>query len=389
MGLTIAASLGVSGCSSRGEVPTGERLERIHRSPQYRDGRFVNPLPRWQGALGSTLWKWVRGTKHSTPDGKLPIVARSAADFERAPRDGLRVTWLGHSTLLLEIEGARFLLDPMWSKRASPFSFIGPKRFHRAPLPLEELLRLPIDAVVISHDHYDHLDEETIIALGRTKARFFVPLGVGAHLERWGIRADRIREFDWWQEERIGTIAITATPSRHFSGRWITSGWQDSTLWSGWSFRGPKRSAYYSGDTAMFPGFKEIGRRLGPFDITMIEVGQYNPMWPDVHLGPEQAVQAHREVRGRVLLPVHWSTFDLALHTWIEPAERTLRAARDELTVVTPRPGESVEPTNPPKYARWWPALPWKTGREVPIVSTGLVPPPQAARLATGRAGGR
>ena len=371
---------GATGCSSRGAVPEGERLTRIRRSPQFKDGHFTNALPRWQATVVSILWSWLRGSEHSAPKGELPIVPRTAAEFAAVPQDGLRITWLGHSTVLLEMEGSRFLLDPMWSKRASPFSFLGPKRFHPAPLPLDEVVRLKIDAVVISHDHYDHLDEHTVRELSRrTGARFLVPLGIGAHLERWGIPKHRFREFDWWEEIRIGSVTVTSTPSRHFSGRWITSAWRDSTLWTGWAFRGARRSAYYSGDTAMFPGFKEIGKRLGPFDVTMIEVGQYNPMWPDVHLGPEQAIQAHRDVGGRLLLPVHWSTFELSLHTWTEPMERTLKAARDELRVAAPRPGESVLPLGSIKLARWWPSLPWKTAREVPIVSTGLSPPPQAA----------
>ncbi len=367
----LLASLALATCSGRGAIPQGERRERFLKSPQFREGRFQNPLPRWQAGYASILWMWIKGSEHSSPETEPPIQTRTAADFATPPADGLRVTWLGHSTVLLEIEGVRVLLDPVWSRRASPLAWIGPTRFHPAPLPMEELLRMGIDAVAISHDHYDHLDRDTIRALAKTKAVFLVPLGVGAHLERWGVPTGRIREFDWWEETNIGPVRVTATPSRHFSGRWITARWQDSTLWSGWAFRGRQRSAYYSGDTAMFPGFREIGRRLGPFDVTLIEVGQYNPKWPDVHLGPEQAVQAHRDVRGRVLVPVHWSTFELSLHTWTEPVERTLAAARD-LVVFTPRPGQSVEPLRPPQTARWWPQLPWKTASEVPIVSTGL-----------------
>ena len=235
------------------------------------------------------------------------------------------------------------------------------------------MLRVKFHAVVISHDHYDHLDYKTILMLAKTGVRFIVPLGVGAHLAGWGIKEERITELDWWGETKEGSVVLTAVPSRHFSGRELDRGDLDRTLWSGWAFRGPRHRAYYSGDTGKFPGFKEIGRRLGPFDLTMIEVGAYNSMWPDVHLGPEHAVQAHIDVRGRTLLPVHWGTFNLSLHTWIEPMERTLAAARKRgVTVAAPRPGESVEPGTPRNVVRWWPRIPWKTAREAPIRPTGL-----------------
>jgi L-ascorbate metabolism protein UlaG (beta-lactamase superfamily) len=236
-------------------------------------------------------------------------------------------------------------------------------------LPLDQLP--PVDAVLLSHDHYDHLDEPSIRVLNQRVPAFVVPLGIGAHLQYWGVPAAKIRELDWWGQTRVGEIELTATPARHFSGRSLSDA--DKTLWAGWSLRGPRHRVYYSGDTAMFPGFKEIGARLGPFDATLIEVGAYDRMWADVHLGPEQAVQAHRDVQGKLMLPVHWGTFNLALHAWTEPVERLLvAAARASVNVVVPRPGESIEPSKPPPPAPWWPKVPWQTAAEHPVVSSGL-----------------
>ncbi|MGB1016417.1 MAG: MBL fold metallo-hydrolase, partial [Nannocystaceae bacterium] len=227
----------------------------------------------------------------------------------------------------------------------------------------------------ISHDHYDHLDSATIHALAHKIPRFFVPLGVGSHLEYWGVDPANVTELDWWDTQTINGVAIHATPARHFSGRGLHD--RDATLWASWSLIGPKHRAFFSGDTAMFPGFKQIGDRLGPFDVTMIESGAYNRRWVDVHLGPEQAVQAHIDLQGRLLMPVHWGTFDLALHGWTEPAERLLAAATDlGVTVAVPKPGGSVEPGNPPPAVAWWPDIPWTPVAQDPVFSTGLPPRP-------------
>jgi len=229
--------------------------------------------------------------------------------------------------------------------------------------------------VLISHDHYDHLDHETITALGDRVPRYLVPLGVGAHLEHWGVPASRITELDWWGETEVGDLKLVATPARHASGRALTFSDQDKTLWSGWAIIGPNHRVYYSGDTAMFPELEQIGERLGPFDATMIETGAYNPLWVDVHMGPEQAIIAHQLVRGKLFIPVHWGTFNLASHNWTEPVERALLAAeREGVSASTPRPGESVEPKTATGPFRWWPKVPWKTASENPVMSTGLSP---------------
>jgi L-ascorbate metabolism protein UlaG (beta-lactamase superfamily) len=354
--------------SALGTTPNGARLERIARSKQYRNDRFVDTIPRVEPDLWEATRRWLAGEKFSQPTSPLPIVLRSAADFATPLASGVRITWFGHSSLLVEIEGRRVLFDPVWSERCSPSQFVGPKRFHTPPLSLAELPRL--DVVAISHDHYDHLDYATIRALKERDLTFVVPLGVGAHLEYWGVDPKRIRELDWWEETRVAGLTLVATPARHFSGRGLGA---DRTLWSGWALIGETRRVFYSGDTAMFEGFRQIGERLGPFDATLIEAGAYNALWADVHLGPEQAVAAHQAVRGRVMLPVHWGTFDLALHSWVEPIERVIAAGRAaNVTVVTPRPGESVDPEHPAPPARWWPKLPWKTAQQAPVVSSGL-----------------
>jgi L-ascorbate metabolism protein UlaG (beta-lactamase superfamily) len=318
------------------------------------------------------LGRWIRGAAHTVPTEPLPVVDPTAADLASAPASGLRVTWLGHSTLLVAIGGQRILIDPVWSERASPFSWAGPSRFHAPPLALADLPTL--DAVVISHDHYDHLDHRTIQALSERVPRFNVPLGVGAHLEEWGVDPARIIELDWWQETALGDLTITATPARHFSGRTVTRRDEDATLWAGWVFAGATHRVYYSGDTSLFPELVEIGERLGPFDLTLIESGAYDAMWADVHLGPEQAVLAHRMLGGKLMIPVHWGLFDLALHGWTEPVERVIAAAEAAgVAVATPRPGASIDVDGATLRAtRWWPDVAWKTALEEPVVSSGL-----------------
>ena len=351
----------------------GRAREAIEASPQWRDGRFRNRLDRHDAPFLKILAHWARGGEHTAPDEPPPMEPRTTADYASPPPTGLRITWLGHSTSLVEIDGHRVLLDPVWSDRVSPVRWAGPTRFHRPPIPLAEFPA--VDAVLVSHDHYDHLDQDTITALARHAPLFVVPLGVGAYLERWGVPLKQIVELDWWGEAPIGSLTVTATPARHFSGRSMRPSDRDATLWAGWAIRGPGHRVYFSGDTAMSPEFGEIGRRLGPFDASLIEVGAYDAHWSDVHLGPEQAIAAHWLVRGGggVLIPVHWGTFDLALHPWTEPVERLAAAAsRAGVRLAIPRPGGMVIPSAPPPVSRWWPDLPWRTAEQAPIVSSGM-----------------
>jgi L-ascorbate metabolism protein UlaG (beta-lactamase superfamily) len=364
----VLGALLANGCAAFGSRATGARHARMARSPQWRRDHFVNPQPLindWRQAVTSML----DSSPDAEPSAPVPVVTPDPRTFATPPGSGLRVTWMGHSTTLLELDGARILTDPVWSTSVSPVAGFGPTRWYPPPIALADLP--PIDAVVISHDHYDHLDYPTIAAMKSWKTRFIVPLGVGAHLARWGIPESRIVELDWWQRIRVGAIEVVCTPARHASGRTLVD--DDAKLWAGWALLGEAHRVYFSGDSGLFPALAEIGARLGPFDLTMIEIGQYDRAWPDWHMGPEQAVRAHQMVQGRVLLPVHWAAMSLAPHGWTEPIERVVAAARRAgITLVTPRPGASLEAGDPPTARRWWPRLRWRTAAEDPIVSSQM-----------------
>jgi L-ascorbate metabolism protein UlaG (beta-lactamase superfamily) len=365
--VVLVAGLASTGwLDALGAAASGDRLARIQRSPNFRDGAFRNTDTTFlglQGGTGPMLKRWLFGREQRTPPGPIPIVARRRADFATPPASGLRVTWLGHSTVLVEIDGARILFDPVWARRASPSSLVGPRRFHEPPLPLSELP--PLDVILASHDHYDHLDRGVIRAIVRDPAqagaRFVVPLGVGAHLEQWGVPAARITELDWWDSTTVGSLSITATPARHFSGRGLSD--RNHTLWASFAVAGATHRVFHSGDTGPFAGFIEIGNRLGPFDVTLVKIGAYGEGWPDIHLTPEQAVDAHAKLRGRALLPIHWGTFNLAFHAWDEPAERVVVAAASGVRLIMPRPGESVEPARDTAMVAWWRGVRAGSGR--------------------------
>ncbi len=366
--LLCVLAIVVDGWQAFGKAAEGSRRARMEQSPQWRDGQFHNPQPLFNDAWGMFA-AMSHASGHITPATAPPSVTLDPQLLKQAPASGLRVTWFGHSSILIEIDGQRVLTDPMWGERASPVSWLGPKRWYPPAIALADLP--PVDVVVISHDHYDHLDYSTIRAIKDWPTKFVVPLGIGAHLEYWGVSPMQIVELDWWEHTQVGGLAVVCTPARHASGRVLFD--NDAKLWAGWAFLGSKHRAYFSGDTGLFPGMKEIGERLGPFDVTMIETGQYHRSWPDWHIGPEQAVEAHQLVRGRVMLPVHWALLGLAFHGWTEPVERSVaEAERRQQTLLTPRPGESVEPTGPLKLARWWPEVAWETAQEHPIVSTQL-----------------
>jgi L-ascorbate metabolism protein UlaG (beta-lactamase superfamily) len=339
----------------------------MERSPNWKGGRFVNPEPMENDMLRALLGI-VNASQFTTPDAPVPTAQVDPKRFETPPATGLRVTWFGHSSFLVEIEGHRVLVDPHWSPRTSPMTWSGPKRWYGPLVALGDLP--PPDAVVISHDHYDHLDYRTVAAMKDWHTTFVVPLGVGSHLEYWGVPAGRIVELDWWERTTVAGLEIVATPARHISGRTFGIG-DAGTLWSGFALIGREHRAYCSGDTGLFPGIKEIGDKLGPFDVTMIEAGEYGRWWSDWHLGPEQAVRTHQLVRGRVLIPAHWGMFTLAYHTWTEPVERVLvAAAKSGVTAAAPMPGQSIEPLALPPLVRWWPQLPGRNAEEDPIVSS-------------------
>ena len=325
-------------------------------SPNYRGGVFHNLEPSSSIRMNveenrMVLFELFAGGSRSRPAGGIPMA-------EPAPRgraQPLAVTWLGHATALLEIDGYRVLTDPVWSDRCSPSRALGPQRLHPPPLPLEALPAL--DAVVISHDHYDHLDMDTVRSLARTqRATFVTALGVGAHLRAWGIPARRIVELDWHSSFQIEDLSLTATPARHLSGRFLS---RNNTLWSSWVIAGPQHRAFFGGDTGPTRSFADIGAQHGPFDLTLLPIGAYNKLWPDIHMNPEDAVAAHGDLNGDaaggILVPIHWGTFRLAPHHWAEPADRLVEAAASAgIDIAVPKPGGRVESGGAATIERWW-----------------------------------
>ncbi len=337
-----------------GSRAEGERLSRMQSSKHYENGVFVNTQPTtlMTGSNWTLMRRWLFERAERTPRDALAFPAVDPARFDNSPVSRLRLTWLGHSTVLIEIDGQRVLTDPVFSERASPSRWLGPKRFFPPPLPLSGLPT--IDVVVISHDHYDHLDRKSILELDRVTQKFFVPLGVGAHLSGWGIDESKIVELDWWESGSYAGLEFTATPARHFSGRGLTD--RNSTEWCSWTIVGGQHRVFYSGDTGYSPVFKEIGKRFGPFDASLVEAGAYDALWKDIHLGPKNTLEVHRDLRARVLLPVHWGTFQLALHAWMEPIVRlrALANEHDDVRLAQPYPGESFEVDGVLPHSRWW-----------------------------------
>jgi L-ascorbate metabolism protein UlaG (beta-lactamase superfamily) len=341
---------------SLGTRATGERLERMKASPLWAGDRFQNVHPMLPNLRDPTvpmpsIKDFLLGGERRVPRGPLP--SRSPLEaWRRQPQSGLRVTWLGHSTMLIEIDGVRILTDPVWGPRASPSTLIGPKRFQPVPVPLSKMP--PVDAVVISHDHYDHLDYPTIRALAKTGIPFITSLGVGAHLEYWRIAPERIIELAWWESHTLPNtdVVVTAAPSQHFSGRGLKD--RNATLWSSMAMRSPNHSVFFSGDTGLTTEYRSIRERLGPFDLVMLEIGAFYPAWGDIHLGPDHAIEAHAMLGG-VFMPVHWGTFSLAMHAWDQPAERLLELApRAQAQLLMPRLGQPAEPAHAEGVEPWW-----------------------------------
>lgn len=362
----LAASLGLAATAGAAVATSGVLTalggrpdpEVLRSSPQYRDGTFHNARPaRWlpRGSTGDAVRSMLFSPGTRRPAGAVPLVGPSPDPPDRG--EELHVTWYGHASSLVEFGETRVLLDPVWSDRVSPARFAGPRRLHPVPHRLADLPRL--DAIVISHDHYDHLDLNTVLELTRLQAApFVVPLGVGAHLRAWDVPDERIVELDWHRRATFGPLTITATPAQHFSGRGFT---RNPTLWASWVLTSPHGRVFYSGDTGYCDAFADIGRDHGPFDLTLVQVGAYAPSWPDIHMTPEEGVATHRDVRGELLVPVHWGTFTLAPHAWAEPVERLLSAAaQHDVRVAVPRPGERLAVKAGPAARspeHWWRSL--------------------------------
>ncbi len=316
--------------------------------------KFQNPIPTEEATAGkmpAILWEYIINKAESVPLKKLGPFHTDAKVYDTPPASGLRVTWIGHSSLLIEVDGKRLLTDPVWSQRVSFTQLMGPKRFFDAPLPLDQLPIL--DGVILSHDHYDHCDMNTIKYLATKNVPFYTSLGVGQYLKKWGVQPQLINEMDWGDTVTLGDLSITTAPTRHFSGRGITN--RNETLWSAFVIKGHTHKIFFGADSGWFNGFTDIGEAYGPFDLTMLEIGAYGKNWPDIHMGPLSAMNAHIALKGKQMMPIHWGTFNLALHAWREPIEILLELAKKQnVTLFAPEPGKPTEVTGESSISRWW-----------------------------------
>lgn len=353
-GLLVIACAAVSGCAN----PEG--CDRFTGSPQFAaDTCLFRNAENPDARPSKPAWKiWGRFLTPAEP-GTRPVDPVPVRSLDRASLDALdpganHVIRLGHSSHLLKLRGKYWLIDPVFGERASPFSFAGPRRFHPPPLALGDLP--PIEGLILSHDHYDHLDRPTIEYLRERVQRYFVPLGVGARLQEMGVPAALIEQFDWWQSGSHDGVQLTAAPAQHFSGR--TLGDRNSTLWASWVIQSGDQRIFYSGDSGYFSGFRQIGERFGGFDLALMENGAYDDAWPSVHMTPEETVRAFEDLRGKVLFVVHNSTFDLAFHTWRDPLDRVAALAEARaLTLATPEIGEVLTIGRPRTNVLWWKSL--------------------------------
>lgn len=355
--LTLAYFAFVNFYPSFGGDISDERKERYRSSEQFKNDGFVNvkDVPK-EGSFSETFSIarkfFFEKVENGRPDKDLNVLkidATAVASYCKGPR----LIWFGHSAFLLQMDGKNILIDPMFGKVCAPHPWLGSERFYEElPLTIEQLPK--IDAVVISHDHYDHLDYESIEQLKSKVDAYFVPLGVGVHLEAWGIQSTKIKEMDWWQETTFQNIQFACTPAQHFSGRKLNNG--QSTLWASWVIKSDSTSLYFSGDSGYGPHFKQIGETYGPFDLAMMECGQYDKLWPDIHMFPEETAQAGIDVQAHTLMPIHWGAFQLALHTWTDPIERVSKKAEAlRIPLITPKIGEPIVIDELPKqYPIWW-----------------------------------
>ncbi|GAA4869170.1 MBL fold metallo-hydrolase [Kitasatospora terrestris] len=359
LALTAAAAAAGAVAWSLRDLPAafGRRPDpldpRVRNSPQFRDGVFHN-APSELARKGAerpdsdAVRRMLFERAGRVPSGPVPMARPEPVEQAAA---GVEVVWYGHASALVEVEGSRVLLDPIWSDRCSPAAQVGPKRLHPMPVELTELP--PVDAVLISHDHYDHLDMATVKRLvDLQSAPFAVPLGIGGHLRRWGVPEHRIIELDWDETCTLGELTLTLTSAHHFSGRGLT---RNTTLWGSWVIAGPSRKVFYTGDSGYFEGYARIGEQHGPFDAALVQVGAYDEAWADIHMTPEDAVRAHQDLRAELMIPVHWCTFNLGIHPWAEPIERLLAEAKQQaVPLAVPRPGQRVDVDSPPELDGWW-----------------------------------
>lgn len=321
-----------------------EQQKAYQKSEQFKDGKFNNtqPVPKTLSFSETAKLAYTFFTT-KVPNGRpkedlkaIKIDSSSIANY----KGDARMVWFGHSSFLLQMEGKTMLLDPMFGKVAAPLPILGGSRFNETfPLEIEKLPH--IDAVIFSHDHYDHLDYNSVLQLKDKTTHFYVPLGVGTHLKAWGVAPAKISEFDWWEDTQLDGLKLVCTPAQHFSGRKLNNG--QSTLWSSWVIQSENENIYFSGDSGYASHFKEIGEKYGPFDVALMECGQYNEMWHDIHMMPEETAQAGIDVQAKKIIPIHWAGFKLALHEWTDPINRVKNKAEAlQLDVVTPKIGEEI-----------------------------------------------
>lgn len=337
-----------------GAKPSKAQREAYEAYPNYSRGRFHNLMPQFTVTESS---EFIDDSLHNKaerrPDQPLPYLKPSPEDIV-ATSEHARLLWFGHSTFLIEIDGVRLLLDPMMSDYPSPLPPFGGKRFAEGlPLEIEELP--PIDAILFTHDHYDHLDYQSVLQLKGKVSRYIVPVGMSAHLLRWGIPKQQIRELNWYETAKVENVEVIFTPSHHYTGR----SWRDrfQSLWGGWVILGQEQRLYVSGDGGYGPHFKRVGEEYGPFDLALVECGQYSRYWRQNHLFPEQAANVGQDVQAKLMMPIHWGGFALAMHRWTDPPERFLIRAHDlGIPVTTPRIGEYLvlDPEEEPPMERWW-----------------------------------
>lgn len=330
-----------------------KKFDIDYRSKHFEDGKFFNEELRYNpelSQLSSALYEFTfHKSKDSQPKDEIPVIKLTKKDL--LEMEDYSVVRFGHSTLLFKLDNRFVMTDPLFSERASPLSFVGPKRFHKPPMEIEDLPF--IDIVIISHDHYDHLDGGSIKRLKDRVGRFYTTLKVGAILQSYGVPREKIVELDWWQNRVDSSLNLICTPAQHFSGRGLLD--KDQTLWSSWVIEAPDAQIYFGADSGYFSGFKKIAEKYGPFDMTFLEVGAYNEMWKVIHMMPYQSIQAHLDLQGKVMFPIHNGTFDLALHSWREPFEKIdQEATKHSVPIVYPKMGEVISLLKENRTEKWW-----------------------------------
>ncbi|NQV51287.1 MAG: MBL fold metallo-hydrolase, partial [Candidatus Marinimicrobia bacterium] len=337
--ILVGSIFTINSVLSAAEYDTGANpLTKINTSPQHENGKFTNPLA-WNDKPSFGMFKkYFFGKEQRSPKATLPQEQIAFELLEPSDSSSLKITNAGHSSLLIYMDGYRILTDPVYEAKISP---VGPTRFNKE-IPLDPTELRDIDLVLISHNHYDHLNKYSIQTIHENVNRFVVPLGVGAQLEKWGVPREKITELDWWDELAIAeNLTIVSTPAQHFSGRGLSD--RNKTLWTSYVITTKQHNIYFSGDSGYFDGFKRIGEKYGPFDITFLECGAYNTEWSFVHMFPEQTVQAALDLGTNYLWPVHWGTFNLALHDWFDPMQRvTVAAKANSVELLTPIFGKVV-----------------------------------------------